>query len=221
MPLLVELLLIFLVVVVSNNFYIKKVVSKRELFLNIILLVTTVALLLKQSSSLQIILTVVLISTLCFFATACKEHLLVGLIFQVLAISLMTKAVEGHTLLELQGMQSMSLWREVPSWSFIFQPYAFALLFMSAVLYSHIPFIKSLIIWLLLKVFLGGSFIRGSEISFHAVFAVKALGLIGLLNVVESLGFKRIGIISKINNRPIMVLWVLNIINNVFGIFKI
>jgi hypothetical protein len=208
-------------VVISNNFYIKKVVSKREIFLNIILLVTAGALLLKQSSSMQITLTVVLISALCFFATACKEHLLVGLIFQVLAIPLITQTVNGHTLIELQGMQSISLWGEIPSWNFIFQPYAFALLFMSAILFSHVPFIKSLITWLLLKVFLGGSFIRSSEISFHAIFIIKALGLIGLLNVVESLGFKRIGTISKINNRPIMVIWVLNIINNVFGIFKI
>jgi hypothetical protein len=221
MTLIIELIFIFIFVNVSNNFFIKKTVLKKEIILNCLGFIISIAILQRDTSALTTTLTIILISSTCLLALGFKEHLLVGFILQILAIPLILKTIEGHSFLDLQNIQSISLWGEVPSWNIIFQPFAFALLSMSAIYYSQVTFLKSLIIWALVYIFLGGSFVRNIEASSYIVFVLKVMILTGLLNVIEALGFKSMGLISKINNRPIMVLWVMNIINNVFGIFKV
>jgi hypothetical protein len=208
-------------VLLSNNLFIKKNYSKKQLVLNVIGFIVALGLLQSQVFSLQILLTVILLSSICVVGSAFREELFIGVIFQILGVTLILKNIDLKSFTDLQKVQSEALWGEIPSWNIIFQPYAFVLLFMATIFYTQVPFLKSLLICCIVHVFLGGGFTRNISTSSQLIFFSKAVVLMGIINTVEALGFKCIGIINKINNRPIMVLWVLNIINNVFGIFKI
>jgi len=221
----IEILFTFLVVIFTNNVFIRvndrKMFSPKFFVINLISLLVFIAVLSQQLTLLQVVITILFFSSLVVVCTQAESGFVIALFFQILGITLLDNVVLGTKLNELSQMQSSVLWKEIPSWLVIFQPYAFALFILSAVLYSKTPFLKTLIVWFVVYTFLGGSYLRGFETFGPWVVVIKTAALVLFVNIVESLGFNELKSIEKLNNKPIMILWVLNIINNVFGIFKI